>query len=464
MSSGGPPQSIPMQAMNPIEPAKPAMATRARRGHTFDTLLGHLPRGDRRATPPPDLDPGLPVLLVRVGEYPIQHHVVGVIRTLGRAGVPVYAVTDEGVTPASTSRYLTGQVKLSSGGELDQSALLDRLVEVVDRLPARPMLVSTDDEAAVLVAEGADALAGRAILPAVPPELPRQLASKRGLHEICLRHGVPTPASSSVRTGDDLEAALAKLTLPVVVKQADSWSRLTRPVVTGSTVVRTAEDVGRLRAAFERWPEGSDVIVQEYLPDDDAEDWFVHGYCTASSHAVRIFTGRKLWSWPAPTGMTAYARTERNEEIEGAVRDLCRRIGYCGIFDTDWRYDRRTGTYHLLDFNPRIGGQFRIFEDGGGVDVVRAMHLDLSGRTLSPGSEGPAEGERFMAENLGLAARRSYRGEPQPPEIPGAPTRLRLAWFSSDDLRPFLTMVAKQLAAAVRLRLRALRSRSPAAP
>ena len=448
--------------MNPIELAKPAMATRARKGRPFDTLLGHLPRGDRRPTAPPDLDPGLPVLLVRVGHYPIHHATVGVIRTLGRAGVPVYAVTEEGVSPASTSRYLTGQVKLTSGGELDQSALLDRLVEVVDRLPARPMLVCTDDEAAVLLAEGAGALAGRAICPAVPPDLPRQLASKRGLHEICLRHGVPTPATSSVRTGDDLEAALANLTLPVVVKPADSWSRLTRPVVTASTVVRTAEDVGRLRAAFDRWPEGSDVIVQEYLPDDDAEDWFVHGYCTASSHVARIFTGRKFWSWPARAGMTAYARTESNEEIERAVRDLCRRIGYCGIFDTDWRYDRRTGTCHLLDFNPRVGAQFRMFEDDGGVDVVRAMHLDLSGRTSSPGCL--VEGERFLVENLGLAARWYYRGEPPPPEIPGAPTRLRLAWFSPDDLRPFLTMIVKQLAALVRFRLRALRSRSSAAP
>ncbi len=448
--------------MDPIEPVKPAMTTRARKRRTFDTVLGHLPRGDRRPTAPPDLDPGLPVLLVRVGRYPIHHGTVGVIRTLGRAGVPVYAVTEEGVTPASTSRFLTGQVKLTSGGELDQSALLDRLVEVVDGLPARPMLVCTDDEAAVLVAEGAAALAGRAIFSAVPPELPRQLASKRGLHDICLRHGVPTPATSSVRTGDDLEATLANMTLPVVVKQADSWSRLARPVVAGGTVVRTAEDVGRLRAAFDRWPEGSDVIVQEYLPDDDAEDWFVHGYCTASSHVARVFTGRKFWSWPPRTGMTAYARTESNEELERFIRDLCRRIGYRGIFDTDWRYDRRTGTYHLLDFNPRIGAQFRMFEDDGGVDVVRAMHLDLSGRTWSPGCQ--VEGERFAAENLALAARRYYRDDPKPPEIPGVPTRLRLAWFSPDDLRPFFTMIVQQLAALVRIGLRALRSRSSAAP
>jgi hypothetical protein len=102
-----------------------------------------------------------------------------------------------------------------------------------------------------------------------------------------------------------------------------------------------------------------------------------------------------------------------------------------------------------------------MFEDDGGVDVVRAMHLDLSGRALGPGRQ--VEGERFLSENLGLAARRYYRDDPKPPEIPGAPTRLRLAWFSPDDLRPFFAMMVLQVAASVRLRLRALRFRPSAA-
>jgi hypothetical protein len=159
---------------------------------------------------------------------------------------------------------------------------------------------------------------------------------------------------------------------------------------------------------------------------------------------------------------TAYARTERNEEIEGAVRGLCRRIGYCGIFDTDWRYDRRSGTYSLLDFNPRVGAGFRMFEDDGGVDVVRAMHLDLTGRSEGPGDL--VEGQRFFAENLGLAARRYYRTEPRPAGLPGAPKQLRLAWYSRDDLRPFITMVVQQLAASVRLRLKAVLTRSSGTP
>jgi D-aspartate ligase len=446
--------------MTPPKNVQEVQPLSVRKERTRETRFAHLPQGDRRRIAPPPLDPGLPVVVVRVGAYANQHGTVGVIRTLGRGGVPVYAVTEEGVTPASTSRYLTGQLKLSSGGELEQSAMLKRLVEVVERMPQRPLLVCTDDEAAVLVAEGASELDGRAIFPAVPPCLPRQLASKHGLHETCQRFGLPTPATWAVSTGHDLEEVLANVSLPVVVKQTDPWSRLARPVVKSSTVARTSEDVQRLLAAFELWPEGSDLVVQEYLPDDDSEDWFAHGYCTASSDVALIFTGRKLWSWPARAGATAYARTEKNVEIERAIRDLCKRTGYCGIFDTDWRYDRNTGRYLLLDFNPRVGAQFRMFEDDAGVDLVRAMHLDLSGRAVNAGRQ--VEGERFLVENLGLAARRYYRNDPHPPEIPGAPARLRLAWFSRDDLRPYFTMVVQQASASIRLRLRSLWPRSSA--
>ena len=64
--------------------------------------------------------------------------------------------------------------------------------------------------------------------------------------------------------------------------------------------------------------------------------------------------------------------------------------------DLDYRLDKRDGSYNLLDFNPRIGAQFRVFEDRGGVDVVRALHLDLTGRGIRSGPQ--IEGRAFISE------------------------------------------------------------------
>ena len=99
--------------MDPTESVKTARPTRARKGRTIN-LAWYLPQGDRRPTAPrPRLWSAGPTRPGRSLPDPSRH--CRADPTLGSAGVPVYAVTEEGVTPASTSRYLTAQAGLSSG-------------------------------------------------------------------------------------------------------------------------------------------------------------------------------------------------------------------------------------------------------------------------------------------------------------------------------------------------------------
>jgi len=41
-----------------------------------------------------ELDRSVPALLLKLGNYPLHHGGVGVVRSLGRCGVDVYAVTE----------------------------------------------------------------------------------------------------------------------------------------------------------------------------------------------------------------------------------------------------------------------------------------------------------------------------------------------------------------------------------
>jgi hypothetical protein len=75
--------------------------------------------------------------------------------------------------------------------------------------------------------------------------------------------------------------------------------------------------------------------------------------------------------------------------------------------DLDYRLDLRDGEYKLLDFNPRVGAQFRVFEDEAAVDVVRALHLDLTGWPVCRRPQ--AEGRVFIVEHSDLLASVGYR-------------------------------------------------------
>lgn len=412
-----------------------------------------------------DADRSVPALMVKVGRYPVHHGGLGVMRSLGRLGVPVYALSERRYTPAMFSRYLTGRFEWSATGDEDPGELVAGLVEVGGRLGRRAVAIAGDDEAAVLLAEHAGVLREHFLLPAVAPTLPRELASKRGLYEHCRAYGIPTPVVALPRDVDDLVDRARELTYPVVVKKIDAYRRLRTPHLANTSIV---EDERQLIERFGAPEQVDGLLVQQYIPHEHAEDWFVHFYADAGSSCPIAVAGRKLRSWPPGTGSTACGRTEENPALVDLVARLCKETGYQGIADLDLRYDRRDGQYKLVDFNPRIGAQFMVARNEAGVDVVRAMHLDLTGRAVP---RAPQRAYRFVVETFDYPARIAYWRHPARFATP-APraTRVRVptlwGWWARDDPRPFALMavraaygrVAALARAALRAALRPLRS------
>ncbi len=177
-------------------------------------------------------------------------------------------------------------------------------------------------------------------------------------------------------------------------------------------------------------------MLQEYVPRERANDWIAHAYFGSPPDSRVVFTGRKLRSWPPQAGVTTYAYTSSNPEVAWLTRELCGAVGFRGICDLDWRHDAATGEYKLVDFNPRIGAQFRLFERADGVDVIRAMHLDLTGRALPPGRQ--VDGRLYIVENLDVPAQIAYRRAGELEVAPGPCRHRELAWWASDDPVPAL--------------------------
>ncbi|MFJ9035277.1 ATP-grasp domain-containing protein [Streptomyces sp. NPDC102406] len=386
------------------------------------------------------LDRSVPALIVKFGDYPLHHGGVGAIRSLGRLGVPMYAITEDRYTPAAASRYLCRAFPWRTTGVEEPERLVEGLVRIAGRIGRPAVLIPTDEEAAVLIAEHQDPLAGAGYLfPRVERELPRRLASKQGLHELCVEHGIPSPVASFPDSRAEIEEFAGKARFPVVAKNREAFTRRSSPVVNGTT--RIAGPDG-LRALARGWGERPGVILQEYLPREDAEDWIVHAYFDQDSTPRALFTGVKVRSWPPHAGMTAHAYVVDNPELADLAARFVKQIGFTGIIDLDLRFDRRDGQYKLLDFNPRMGAQFRLFESEAGIDVVRALHLRLTGRDVPQGEQRAGRG--YLVENIDLPALLAYRRSGYTtPHAPARASGTELAWWAADDPRPFFTMLAR---------------------
>ncbi|WP_426365811.1 ATP-grasp domain-containing protein [Streptomyces sp. E-08] len=400
-------------------------------------------------------DTSVPAVLVRLDRNPFHHGTLGAARSLGRAGIPVHAVIESSTSPVTRSRYVrSARVRPGTDSSAELSALLTRVADEITDDPSHPVLaVPLDDVSAFALARRRSGLVPRFLLPVQTEEQLLRVADKAALAETCADLGLPHPRTELPEGADEAAAMAWSLGLPVVAKWSRPWLLPAGGGLRSTAIVRSLAEV---RELYARTPEaGSRLLLQEMLPAGRDLDWFFHGYVDAAGGCATGATGRKERSWPDGAGLTASGRWTVNPTVERTARDLLDALGYRGVCDLDFRLNRATGAYHLLDFNPRPGAQFRLFTDPDGLDVVRALHLDLTGRPVPPRS--PVYGRRFVVENyaaLSLLAspRRRYAPEPG-----GTRGRTECAWFAADDPAPALAMGRAWLAHLLRKALGALR-------
>jgi len=73
-----------------------------------------------------------PALILKFGRFPLHHGTLGIIRSLGSVGIPVYAALEDLWVPAGWSRYLAGKFVWNPDENADPE-LLAGLTEIGER-------------------------------------------------------------------------------------------------------------------------------------------------------------------------------------------------------------------------------------------------------------------------------------------------------------------------------------------
>lgn len=385
------------------------------------------------------IDTSTPAVVLKLDANVMHHGGLGVIRSLGRRGVPVYGVHEGWWAPAASSRYLSGRYFWQPDAT-DGDRVAEGLARLADRISRPAVLLPTDDAGALFLAEHGAGLRDRFLFPSPSPDLPRRLAGKASLGQLCSDLGVGAPEACCPASLAEAREFAAVVGYPLVAKLATPW-RAGRDV-RSTTIVQHPGELEALQRSVASF--GGEVVLQELLPGGPGDDWFVHGYADGSSHCPLLFTGVKERAYPAHAGLTAFGTSRRNDRLAGEMAALVARIGYRGIFDLDLRRDPRDDRYKLLDFNPRLGAQFRLFQDAAGLDVALAQYLDCTGQPV-PAAE-PVEGRHFVVESYDPLCALSYwrSGELSLRAWAGSLAKVdETAWFAADDLRPFGLMCVR---------------------
>ena len=158
-------------------------------------------------------DVSTPVVVIRCA----RHGGLGITRTLGRMGVPVYNVDESKFAPAFYSRYSKGRFTWDAEAAPAEKTV-EALCEFAARIGRRAILVPTSDATTMLVSEYANRLSEWFDFPLVDPTLVHALCSKREMYFLAKKHGVPTPDAAFPQSRAELIECSKTFKDPVMAK------------------------------------------------------------------------------------------------------------------------------------------------------------------------------------------------------------------------------------------------------
>jgi D-aspartate ligase len=272
---------------------------------------------------------------------------LAVVRSLGRAGVPVVSVVSSEREPARHSRHPRATVVAPdpANAPADHVEVLHRLAD--EHGPG--VVIPTTDESLEAVAAHHDALASRHRV-ACPADLVAQrFLDKRLTGEVAAQVGVEAPRSVVPADEADLAACLEGLRYPCLVKPRESY-RYNRAFGIKMKRVHTPDE---LRAAWGEAHElGISTMVQELIPGPETGGVNYNVYMVDGEPCVEL-TSRKLRLSPPDFGYPCAVVTARVPEVVEPGRRIVRGLGLDGFANVEFKQDERDGRYKLMEVNGR---------------------------------------------------------------------------------------------------------------
>jgi D-aspartate ligase len=377
------------------------------------------------------IDTSVPVVVIAPG-----YHGHGIARSLGRLGVPMYGVHADTRSPAARSRYWRGNYFWDLAKASPEESV-DWLLRLSCKIGMRPLLIPTDDDSCVFLADHVAVLKEGFLFPNQPTGLTHSLSSKKQMYFLCKKYSIPTAETAFPLSRDDVIEFAKNATFPLILKGINTLA-LRRKTGVKMVLVEDAKNLLKYYDEMETL-EKPNLMIQEYIPGGSDMVWMFDGYFDNESNCLFGITGKKIRQYPAYSGVTSLGVCLANEVVERQTVEFMKVISYRGILDLGYKYDVKTNQYKLLDVNPRIGTTFRLFVDTSGMDVARVLYLDLTDQDFITGSS--REGRKWVVENFDLVSSptyfrheklslkgwlRSYKGVEE------------ASWFARDDLTPFV--------------------------
>jgi predicted ATP-grasp superfamily ATP-dependent carboligase len=303
---------------------------------------------------------------------------LGIVRSLGRQGIPVCVVDDE-LSISRFSRYSTQFVKVPD--LRDQRKAVDSLLEIGTRLSLHGwVLYPTREELVAAFSRNRCELSELFRVPTPDWDSVQWAWDKRKTYRLAEELGIPTPQTYYLDHIEQL-SELDGLAPPFAIKPAIKEHFL---YATKAKAWR-ADSHSELKILFQRASElvgPGEVMVQELIPGGGSQQF---SYCAffRDGKAVGKMVARRRRQHPLQFGRAStYVETIDVPILEELSERFLRNINYYGLVELEYKLDPRDVEYKLLDVNARTWG-YNSLGASAGVDFTHMLFADQLGMPVT---------------------------------------------------------------------------------
>lgn len=333
-----------------------------------------------------------------------DYRALGVARSLGRRGIPVWIIKQGGHLVGVSSRYVSRRVDWPEG---DDSQKVDFLKDLSARHGLKEwLLIPTDDYAIALTGCHHNMLANHYRLTTPPWDALQWGCDKRCLYSIAQRAGVAQPWTKGAVGHEELAEMYCPF--PVILKPAVRM----RPSSLDTPKAWFVANRDSLLAAFAQASqvvEANTLLVQEMVPGG-GEAQFSYAALCKGGLALASVVARRTRQFPADFGQfSTYVETVNDPGVVKPAERLLALMRFTGLVELEFKRDPRDGQCKLLDFNPRVWGWHSLCGHAG-VDFPYLLWLLMRDEPVPEGRARIGERWMYMSADLWVALKEILHG------------------------------------------------------
>lgn len=306
---------------------------------------------------------------------------LAIARALGRDNFEVIVGAENHPCLASESRFCAGRV-ICPDPLRDYGGFLDALVTALESI--RPdVLLPVTDVTTMLVAENIVNLEKFCSIPFPDYSAVERAADKASVMQLAEKLNIPVPSTlylQNFREIDEAVPACASIGYPLVIKP--SRSRVRSGNEWKSHGVKYANDEQELRRILHILNEkdGFPVLLQERIYGDGVGLFlFMDG-----GKAVAAFGHRRLREKPLSGGVSVLRESVPLQPMLKEYSErLLKSLNWQGIAMVEFKQDRRSGQFKLMEINGRFWGSLQLAIDAG-VNFPVLLVRSAVGETIAP--------------------------------------------------------------------------------